>query len=222
MKKIFVAELIGTFFLIFVSGSAAIMYGVGIKFDYLTTVLTFSAVLGVCYVLFRNISGAHFNPAVSFGYFMTARMSFGKFIIYFISQFLGGVLACLMLRVIFAAKFTNFLPKVYHEILRYDDLSSVAVIAIFEFIFAFLMMCTYLSLEHRKGVVSGIVMALSYFVMTSILYAVDGCGLNVIRILVPALFSWTWTNTIVYIIAVFVGCLAGSVCYGLLSENAAG
>ena len=79
-----------------------------------------------------------------------------------------------------------------------------------------------LSLEHRKGVVSGIVMALSYFVMTSILYAVDGCGLNVIRILVPALFSWTWTNTIVYIIAVFVGCLAGSVCYGLLSENAAG
>ena len=120
MKRIFVAELIGTFFLIFVSGCAAIMYGVGIKFDYMMTVLTFSAVLGVCYVLFRNISGAHFNPAVSFGYFMTARISFGKFIAYCISQFLGGVLACVMLRVIFAAKFTNFLPKVYKEILKYD------------------------------------------------------------------------------------------------------
>lgn len=223
MKKEFAAEFIGTFFLIFVSGSAAIMYAVGIKFDYLTTVLAFSAVLGVCYTLFHKISGAHFNPAVTFGYFMTARISLAEFIIYSISQFLGGVLACVMLRVIFAAKFTNFLPKVYSEILKYDDLSAVAVIAIFEFIFAFLMMCTYLSLDrtsNRKN--SGLVMAMSYFVMCSILYAVDGCGLNVIRIFVPALFSQVWTDTLVYIIAVFGGCLCGSICYSLLTENAAG
>ena len=201
------------------------MYGVGIKFDYMTTVLTFSAVLGVCWTLFHEVSGAHFNPAVSFGYFMTARITFGEFIVYCISQFLGGVLACVMLRVIFAAKFTNFLPKVYHEILKYDDLTTAVVIAIFEFIFAFLLMCTYLSLDrrtaNRTGFRSGgLVMALSYFVMTSILYAVDGCGLNVLRILVPALFSQVWTDTLVYIIAVFGGCLCGSVCYSLLSEKA--
>lgn len=46
-----------------------------------------------------NISGGHVNPAVTFGMAVGGHISIPMTILYWISQMLGSVMACLLLRI---------------------------------------------------------------------------------------------------------------------------
>ena len=48
-----------------------------------------------------EISGAHFNPAVSFGFWLAKRLPFKEFLSFVVSQVLGGISASLFLKAIF-------------------------------------------------------------------------------------------------------------------------
>ena len=49
-----------------------------------------------------ELSGGHLNPAVSFAMFITGYIGFGRMAIYWFAQFLGGLLAALLLHGLFA------------------------------------------------------------------------------------------------------------------------
>ena len=50
-----------------------------------------------------HISGGHFNPAITFGFMLTRRISLLLGLAYWVAQMLGAVLAALLLRWIFPA-----------------------------------------------------------------------------------------------------------------------
>ena len=50
-----------------------------------------------------HISGGHFNPAITFGFMLTRRISVLLGLVYFVAQLAGGVLAALLLKWIFPA-----------------------------------------------------------------------------------------------------------------------
>lgn len=96
------AEFLGTFYLCF-AGIAAILSAtpsIGSGAGIIGIALVHGLALSIAVNAFGGISGAHFNPAVSCGFFVTGRllMSLGPYIV---AQLLGATTAALLCRAIF-------------------------------------------------------------------------------------------------------------------------
>src|ERR1700733_5479229 len=96
------SEYIGAFALVFagtgaiiindISGGVITNLGIGLVFGLI--IMTMIYALG-------EISGAHFNPAVSFGFWLAKRLPFKELFPFVISQILGAITASILLRAIF-------------------------------------------------------------------------------------------------------------------------
>lgn len=91
----YAAEAFGTFVLtLFGCGSAAVagatLGTLGIAFAFGLSIVAMAFVIG-------NVSGCHINPAVSLGLFLDKRLSGKDLIGYWISQFIGGIVAAAVL-----------------------------------------------------------------------------------------------------------------------------
>lgn len=93
--KVFVAELIGTFALVFV-GSAVGMYNAGL----LAVALAHGLAWAVFAYAFGHISGAHLNPAVTFGLALNGTVKWVEAFVYWVAQFAGAILAGFALKAI--------------------------------------------------------------------------------------------------------------------------
>jgi len=83
-----IAECIGTFVLVFFAcGVAALTGG-----ELVATALSFGLVIVAMAYSIGRISGCHINPAVSLGCLLTGRMTAKEFLVYVISQLIGGLL----------------------------------------------------------------------------------------------------------------------------------
>jgi glycerol uptake facilitator-like aquaporin len=87
-----VAELVGTFALIFVAVGATI-YG-----DLVGLALASGLVIAVMVSSLGHVSGGHFNPAITLGFFVTRRLSAAHALLYWLAQFGGAALAALLLK----------------------------------------------------------------------------------------------------------------------------
>ena len=91
-----VAELVGTFALIFIgAGAGAIGAGglVGVALAHGLVVVGFAYAYG-------HISGTHINPAVTIGVWAAGLMDAGRALSYVVFQLVGGILGALALRVV--------------------------------------------------------------------------------------------------------------------------
>ena len=101
----YISEFIGSFLLV------ATVVGSGIMGDNLSPNNTAVALLGntiatgailfVIIKMFGNISGAHFNPAVSILFYLRKELDLNKLLNYILFQFLGGLLAIFIIHYIF-------------------------------------------------------------------------------------------------------------------------
>ncbi|MFO1176659.1 MAG: aquaporin [Paracoccaceae bacterium] len=101
MSKKFIAELIGTFTLVFLGCATALSISVdqGASARLVAIALAFGlTVMAMAYGI-GPISGAHLNPAVSLGATLAGRMSAGEMIGYWVAQVAGGLLAAVVLMV---------------------------------------------------------------------------------------------------------------------------
>ena len=95
MQHKLTAELIGTFWLVLGGcGSAVLAAGVpNVGIGYAGVALAFGLTVVTGAYAFGHISGAHFNPAVTFGSFIGGRISGRDVIPYWAAQLAGGMLA---------------------------------------------------------------------------------------------------------------------------------
>lgn len=94
--KALLAEFIGTFILVFVGASAAALTASqgGSIFG---TAAAFGLVLMFLIYVFGSYSGAHFNPAISFGLAVAGRMSWGLMVAYWIVQLIASIAAAALI-----------------------------------------------------------------------------------------------------------------------------
>lgn len=88
--KKYVAELVGTFVLVFMGCGSAVLAGayignVGISFAFGLSVLAMAYAIG-------GISGCHINPAVSISMFVAGKLKLKDTIVYITVQCIGAVL----------------------------------------------------------------------------------------------------------------------------------
>src|SRR5512146_2037130 len=103
MRRELLAEAFGTFALVFAgTGAIVINASSGGAVTHVGVALTFGlVVLALIYAL-GEVSGAHLNPAVTFGFWFARRFPGRKVGPFMLSQCLGAVAASLVLRVLFA------------------------------------------------------------------------------------------------------------------------
>src|SRR5436309_12223329 len=96
------AEFFGTFWLVLGGcGAAVLAAGVpGVGIGYAGVSLAFGLTVLTGAYAFGHISGAHFNPAVTFGLFMGGRFLGRDVIPYWLAQIAGGIFAGAVLYVI--------------------------------------------------------------------------------------------------------------------------
>ena len=102
MSKIFIAEVIGTAILVLFGCGAAVLMGAEIGM--LGISLAFGlAIVAAAYGI-GPISGAHLNPAVSLGAFLSGRMSAASLVTYVIAQLAGAVIGAAVLYLVASGK----------------------------------------------------------------------------------------------------------------------
>ena len=104
--KAYIAEVFGTFTLVFFGVGSAVLAGgdigmVGISFAFGISIVAMAYSIG-------HISGAHLNPAVSLGMLVAGRMPAAHFVGYVIAQIVGAVLAALVVMVIAKSKVNGY------------------------------------------------------------------------------------------------------------------
>jgi aquaporin Z len=199
MKKL-LAEVLGTFTLVFAGTGAIVANGVsGGAVTHVGIALTFG--LGVMALIYTygDVSGAHLNPAVTVAFAVAGRFGWREVPGYVLAQVLGALAASGMLKVLFPeqANLGATLPS-----------GSVGQSFWLEVILTAILMMTVLSVStgaKEKGVTAAI--AIGGVVGLEALFAGPICGasMNPARSLGPALMSGQTQHLWVYLVATTLG-----------------
>ena len=199
--QIFIVELIGTFILvIFATGS--IVYDVQIGGPYgiwFAAVTPFIALIIGVYS-FGKISLAHFNPAVTIGYYITGHISKIQIAWYFAAEIIGAILGSL-----FVMTFIGEESNLGANAPNYDY--SLLLIFPIEVLASGLLMAVIFTVVYTKGLKGFSGIAIGGIVGLDIFFLafISGASMNPARSLAPALLSGFLNDLWLYWSAPFVG-----------------
>jgi len=224
MKKN-LAELIGTFWLVFNGCGSAVLAagfpGVGIGFHrdsivFGLTVVTIAYSLG-------HISGAHLNPAVTIGLWIGGRFEKKEVLPYVISQIAGGVLAATALYFIVTgngSSIGSFAANGYgeHSPGEYSLLAAI----ITEFIMTFMFLIVILGATDKRAPkgFAGLAIGLALTLIHLVSIPVTNTSVNPARSISQALFVGDWALSQLWLFIVIP--IAGAIAAGLIYKSLGG
>lgn len=199
MKK-YVSEAIGTFAIVFCgTGAIIINQQSNGAITHVGVAITFGLIVMSMIYALGNISGAHFNPAVSIAFAIAKKFQAKQVLPYIISQLMGAVAASAILRLLFPANqlLGATLPA-----------SSEMQSFILEFILTFFLMLVILSVadgSKEQGMFAGL--AIGAVVLLEAMFAgpVSGASMNPARSLAPAIISTHIEHLWLYLVAPTAG-----------------
>jgi MIP family channel proteins len=203
------AELVGTFTLVFIGAGAGALAGAN-GGGIVAVALAHGVALMVIVYAWGPISGAHVNPAVTFGLGVTGRISWSKAVQYWIGQLLGAALAGFLLRFLLGT--TGNLGMT----LPSSSVSALQAVVIEAVLTFFLVTAVYGSaVVGRNGNAAGI--AIGFVLTMDILMggSLTGASMNPARSFGPAIALTSFNGFWIYL----VGPLAGGALAALLYER---
>lgn len=233
MRK-YLAEFFGTFWLVFGGCGAAVFAAgvpeigiglVGVSIAFGLTVLTMAYAVG-------HISGGHFNPAVSFGLWMSGRFSAKDLVPYIVSQVIGATAAAACLYTIlngagaFSTEGVGAFATNFYEMEGYAGRSfSMGSAFLTEFLLTAFFLIVILGATDKwaNGKFAGIAIGLALTLIHLISIPITNTSVNPARSTSQALFvqgealSQLW----LFWAAPIAGAIVGGLIYRFLLEKKA-
>ncbi|MFP3854278.1 MAG: MIP/aquaporin family protein [Anaerolineales bacterium] len=205
MKKLS-AEFVGTFALVFVGAGAAALGAV----DVVGVALAHGLILMAVVYAFGNLSGAHVNPAVTFGLLLRSEIELLKAVTYWVAQLLGGAVAGFGLLFVLGGPTNDLGATLLAE--GVNPLQGLVLEAILTF---FLVTSVLRSaVRGEAGNAAGAAIGLTLAASILIGGPLTGGSLNPARTIGPALAATQFADLWVY----FVGPLMGGAVAALLDR----
>jgi aquaporin Z len=219
LKK-YIAELIGTFVLVFGGCGTAVLAGdhvgyLGVSLAFGLTLLTMAYAIG-------PISGCHINPAVTIGLYFSGKVGARDVAGYIIAQIIGGILAAAVLLVILKGMSGGYDPSVAGFAANgYGDHSpgkfGVTSAFVVEVVLTFFLVFTVLGATDVKspvgfaGLPIGFVLVLIHLVGIP----VTNTSVNPARSISQAIFvgGWAVDQLWLFIVAPILGAIIASVVF---------
>jgi len=212
MKK-YLAELIGTFALVFCGTGAIVINDVtNGTVSHVGVGITFGLIVMVMIYAFGSISGAHINPAVTIAFSLTDRFERKNLIGYIIAQILGAFLASGILRFLFAE----------HEHLgTTTPFGSWHQTFILEVILTYFLMLVILFVSQNKAASQFTAIAVGATVMLEAIFAgpITGASMNPARSIAPAIVSGNVADLWIYVVATIIGAVLASLTWMVFKDE---
>ena len=201
-QKRFIAEFIGTFIVVVLATGSVVIDAktngiLGIPF------IAFAPFVGVAIgiYLFGKISMAHFNPAVTVGFFITKHITTKiQLAHYFSAQILGALLGSLFVKYFIGTE-ANLGANAPNYAFPLPLIFSIEVIASALLMAVILIVVYTKGLRGFGGIAIGGMVGLDIFFLAFI----SGASMNPARSLAPALLSGVLTNLWLYWSSTFIG-----------------
>ncbi len=212
-----VAEVVGTFVLVFGGVGSAVIAGdaigaLGVAFAFGLSLLAMAYAVG-------PVSGCHINPAVTLGLLASRRIALPEAVRYWVGQVIGAVLATLVLLIIVKAQRGGYdLSDAGFGANGFGDHSPggypLGAVFLAEVVLTAFLVFTVLAATDRianvafAGIPIGLVLVLIHLVGIP----VDNTSVNPARSIGPAVFvgGWALGQLWVFILAPLVGALGAS------------
>src|SRR6267142_4473927 len=216
----YVAELVGTFVLVFASCGSAVL--AGDKIGFLGVSLAFGLSLLAMVYAIGPISGCHINPAVTVGILISKKMDAKYAAGYIVAQIVGAILASALLLLIFKGAPGGYDPAVAgfaangygeHSPGHYNLLSAFVV----EIVLTFLLVYTILGVTDLRAPVgfAGIPIGLVLTLIHLVGIPVTNTSVNPARSIGPAVFvgGWALAQLWLFIVAPLMGAALAAAIY---------
>jgi MIP family channel proteins len=211
-----IAEFIGTFTLIFIgAGSICLDTVTGGKVGLLGIAVAHGLAIALMITNFGHISGGHFNPAVTFGFFVTKRFDAWKTFTYWAAQLFGAVIGAVLLAGIFKAQaFSTHvgLPMFGDNIAAAGNVAFIIgpkrAMMIEMILTFFLVLAVFATAVDERGafkMVAGFGIGLTVTLDILMGGPLTGASMNPARSFGPALVSGYFTNHWLYWVGPLMG-----------------
>jgi MIP family channel proteins len=215
----FAAEFLGTFALVFFGAGAvcADRYlqssgGIGV----LGIAVASGLAMAIMVSALGHISGGHFNPAISIGFWVTKRIGTLEAFLYWAAQILGAIAAAFLLKAVIPQETWRAVALGTPELMR--DFSTGAAITLECVTSFFLVLVFFATTVDDRGTfrsIAGFGIGLTVTIGILVTYPFTGGAMNPARAFGPALASNHWNNWGVH----WIGPLAGGFLAGLLYDT---
>lgn len=210
----YIAELIGTFALVFVGTGAIVVNDTqGGAVTHVGIAISFGLVIMVMIYSLGELSGAHFNPAVTVAFAVVGKFPVAEIAPYIISQLVGALLASSLLRVLLPPH-----PNLGATLPSIPEPSAFVMEIVLTFFVMFVIANVALG-SKVQGQAAGL--AIGGTVMLCAMFAgpVTGASMNPARSLAPAIVSGAWRGIWLYLTAPFAGAALAAVIWQWLHSE---
>ena len=213
------AEVLGTFGLVlFCAGSAHVNWWSGGQLGVLGVGLVNGFGVAVMIFAFWAISGAHLNPAVSLGLWLSGKLPGRRLAPYVAAQLVGALIASSVMHGLFrnhTGEGESWLGANFSDGPLIQAFGTEIVITFF-LVYAILLMAD----RGRGATVFAIAVGLYVAAAVTMAGGVSGASMNPARAFGPAAITWFWDNHWVYWVAPGLGAVIASIFFTVLRDPA--